>query len=194
MLFHRHWMTFLLSLIVLPLLSGNEPTKVPQHVFAAPTPPPHFAAVRSFFETRLTPMSEAEITAATRTVLVESERAALDPQLVLALIQVESSGNPRALSHMGAMGLMQVRPETAEPIARDLGIEGMSAQALYDPTTNIRIGVHYLRELINRFGSVDTALTAYNCGPTRVARNLRRGKMMPQKYRRSVNRIYRTII
>lgn len=137
-------------------------------------------------------MNEAEITAATRTVLLASERAQLDPRLVIALIQVESSGNPRALSRVGAMGLMQLRPATARPIADELGIAWTGDELLFDPTSNIRIGVHYLSELIARFGRIDTALAAYNSGPTRVARHLRRGRGVPSRYSRSVNRIYRS--
>ncbi len=87
----------------------------------------------------------------------------LDPRLVKAVVQVESGYNPRALSKAGAMGLMQLMPETA----RDLAVANP-----YDPDENLRGGTAYLRQLLDRFkGSVELALAAYNAGPEPVERH-----------------------
>jgi len=86
----------------------------------------------------------------------------LDPTLVRAVIQVESGYNPRALSRKGAMGLMQLMPSTAALLAVD---------DPWNPVENIRGGVAYLRSMLDRFGSRELALAAYNAGPEAVARH-----------------------
>ena len=86
----------------------------------------------------------------------------LDPQLVRAVIEVESSFNRRAVSSKGAQGLMQLMPETA----RALGVRNA-----FDPVENVHGGTRYLRRLIDRFdGSLELGLASYNAGPEAVDR------------------------
>lgn len=90
-------------------------------------------------------------------------RHGVDPRLVAALIWVESSGDPRAVSRKGARGLMQLMPETA----RRLGVTD-----ILNPEQNVEGGVRYLREMLDRHGEdLSLALAAYNAGPEAVARH-----------------------
>ncbi|RMF83253.1 MAG: lytic transglycosylase domain-containing protein, partial [Nitrospirae bacterium] len=87
--------------------------------------------------------------------------AGLDPELVHAVVAAESGYDPRAVSPRGAVGLMQLMPETA----RRLGVDDP-----FDPEANLFAGCRYLRALWDRFGDLTLALAAYNAGPDRVAR------------------------
>jgi soluble lytic murein transglycosylase-like protein len=129
-----------------------------------------------------TGLTEAEIQELARTLVAEARSYGLDPRLVLAVMHVESRFYNFAVSPVGAIGLMQVMPATGEELAARLGIRWLGPQTLFEPTTNVRMGVAYLRELSDRYGSLPMALAAYNWGPGRIDRRLRLGAAVPEEY------------
>jgi soluble lytic murein transglycosylase len=89
----------------------------------------------------------------------------LDPYLVAAVVKAESNFRPEAVSRAGAVGLMQVMPETANWIAQREDWAGPDEPRLEDPRENLELGTYYLAYLISMFDAdVGTALAAYNAG------------------------------
>ncbi|MBJ3764567.1 lytic transglycosylase domain-containing protein [Maribius pontilimi] len=97
---------------------------------------------------------------------------------IRAVMQVESAGDPRAVSSAGAMGLMQIMPATWNDLRDQLDL-GTNA---FDPRDNVLAGTAYLRMMHDRFGSPGF-LAAYNAGPERYADHLRTGRQLPRETR-----------
>ena len=124
------------------------------------------------------------------TIVREARAQGLEPHLVAAVIEVESAGRPQAVSHVGALGLMQILPETGRELAQKHGVPWSGPQTLFDPAINVKLGAAYLRELTNRYGDVSIALAAYNWGPGVIDRRLREGTKLPSEYIDSVMRAF----
>ena len=92
----------------------------------------------------------------------------LDPALVAAVVYVESRFDPNAKSVAGAIGLMQLLPETAKGIALRTGGDGFVVADLRDPEINVRYGSWYLDHLREMYGDTTLALAAYHAGPGNV--------------------------
>jgi soluble lytic murein transglycosylase len=92
----------------------------------------------------------------------------LDPALLAAVIYQESKFRADAKSNSGAIGLMQLRPETAEGIAIRTGGARFRVSDLYNPEINVRYGSWYLRHLLDKYGDEKDALAAYNAGQRNV--------------------------
>jgi soluble lytic murein transglycosylase len=115
-----------------------------------------------------------------------SQRYGIRPEMILAVIQTESSFVADAISNKGAIGLMQLLPSTAREVAGELEIEWSGDHLLKDPKVNVELGAYYLSKLLDEFEDVDMALSAYNSGPNRVSRLVRRGVEMSGEYSRRV--------
>jgi hypothetical protein len=105
------------------------------------------------------------------TIYDAATRHEIEPDVAFGLVFVESTFRERAVSHVGARGLAQVMPRTAQWLDPTV-----SVRDLYDPETNLELGFRYLRQMIDKYdGDVFKALTAYNRGPGTVDRILKRG-------------------
>ncbi len=106
-----------------------------------------------------------------------AENYGLDPALLAAVIYRESKFDPNAVSSSGAIGLMQLLPDTAKGIAQYTGGAKFRVADLYDPEINVRYGAFYLRRLLRKYdGDVRLALAAYNAGQANVDRWIEEGK------------------
>jgi soluble lytic murein transglycosylase-like protein len=142
------------------------------------------------FPTGLTDNEEAQLT---NLICAESQKYGCDPELVLALIIVESSFYSKATSSKGAKGLMQLRPDVAKVLAKEVGIAWDEDKAIYDPGVNIQLGLYYLSQLILQFKDLKVALAAYNFGPTYIRERIALGMALPTGYAEKVMRKYRRL-
>ncbi|MBB3774021.1 soluble lytic murein transglycosylase-like protein [Angulomicrobium tetraedrale] len=107
-----------------------------------------------------------------------AQRFELPASWIRAVLRAESGGDPRAVSHAGAMGLMQIMPVTWDELRVH---HGLGADA-FDPRDNILAGAAYLRQLHDRYGSIRAMLAAYNAGPARYEASLA-GERLPLETR-----------
>ena len=141
-----------------------------------------------------------------RVVHEQSEFYVCSPELILALIMTESSFRPDVRSKQDARGLMQLLPwvgrgisdELADLLSEEeqdhLGLRYRDDDSLFDPETNIRLGMFYFAQLLDRFdGDLKHAIRAYNAGPTRLERRLREGESVPDAYLRKVMANYQML-
>ena len=126
-------------------------------------------------------------------ILVESRKYGYDPLFLTALIITESSFYNWAKSNQGAHGLMQLKPATAVALASETRLKWKGTSTLYDPKKNIALGAYYLNKMVTRFGDLTLALEAYNQGPSRLSRFLRKGYLPKNRYSRKVLKNYRKI-
>ena len=121
----------------------------------------------------------------------EATRAGVDPLLVAAIVARESSFRSLVVSRAGAVGLMQLRPFVARDLALRTELEWREGETLKRPESNVRLGIDYYREMMQRFdGDPHLALAAYHRGPSRLKRELRRGSFVGSGYARGVLELY----
>jgi soluble lytic murein transglycosylase len=122
-------------------------------------------------------------------IIADNSRSyALDLNLVLAIIKTESNFNAQAVSRKGAIGLMQINPATGQKLARDLGVEWKGEETLRNPFVNARMGIHYFNALLDRYRhDIESAVAAYNFGPSGRVRRMRSGPGVRPEF---VDRVY----
>ncbi len=126
----------------------------------------------------------------TQTLLQQSEQYGFDPIFLMAMIENESSFNPKATGPVGEIGLMQLRPTTAAWIAPKANVQYRKKSQLKDPILNIKLGCAFLAQLREQFDSHSRLyLAAYNMGAKNVERALDR-EIWPKDYPRAVMNRY----
>lgn len=138
-------------------------------------------------------LSKNKLTDAQKRLLTEqiwqiSRSYATDPLLILAVVAQESHGNPNARGRMrsgtfsGALGLMQIKLETAKSMGARFGMRIEREEDLLRPEINVTVGTAYLIRLIAKYGNWKDALVAYNLGHSAVDRLLEQGNPLPTGY------------
>jgi len=127
--------------------------------------------IRTAIELQQTGMSTASRDRLAESIANTSGKHSLDPLLVLAVIQVESRFDHKAVSSAGAQGLMQVQPSVVTALVQQ-GKMLPTGKNIKDPRINVEVGVSYLAYLKDMFGDLKVALTAYNAGPSSVAKKI----------------------
>lgn len=140
----------------------------------------HFISIQS---NRVSIIDQSRYTANFKPIIRKAaKRYGVEPSLIEAIIRVESDFNPYAISRKGALGLMQLMPETA----REIGVTKP-----FNPYQNILAGTYYYRLMLERYGNHRKALYAYNCGPECVEN----GKIPKEskRYANNVIRVYKDL-
>lgn len=123
-------------------------------------------------------------------IIDESLKRGFDPIFLMSVIQGESSFRPDMVGGVGEIGLMQIRPETAEWIAKRFDMKWAGKASLFDPATNVRIGAAFLSYLRDRFDMhAQLYLAAYNMGSRNVDNALEK-KIWPKDYPQHVMKHY----
>jgi len=117
-----------------------------------------------------------------REIIVQSQKHKINPLLVMAFIQTESSFKPDAIGPVGEIGLMQLRYRTAQYVSERYDLEFKNEKELKNPLTNIKLGVAYLAYLKEKYDEVPAHMVpAYNVGPTKLREKLNKNEL-PQAY------------
>ncbi|MFH1223502.1 MAG: lytic transglycosylase domain-containing protein [Pseudomonadota bacterium] len=139
-------------------------------------------------------LSNGQLTTIAREIKKSSDKYKLDPILVVAVIMAESSFDTDAVSPVGAKGLMQLMPSTAEYISKKIGMRYSGDYTLYNIRANIMIGTYYLSQLSSRYkNNPKLYLAAYNCGPQQVDQFLRESNHVPPIYYARILKMYQKL-
>jgi soluble lytic murein transglycosylase-like protein len=185
----RHWVSVALATALLLVVVGPADLIGEDYQLRA-AKERRASQLHSWLAARDGAVGAADVVA--RSILQESEKHSLDPVLVLAVIQIESRFDRKAVSTRGAQGLMQVRGVVVDELIGEGKIPARRHD-LKDPQVNVEIGVSYLAHLVEIFGDLNIALTAYNWGPTRIREKLAANQTIPSQYASKVLRAQRSL-
>lgn len=124
------------------------------------------------------------------TIVAEASDARIDPLFVAAVIKSESTFNKTARSYAGALGLMQLMPDTARYVSKMNSWGWTGTEQLKNPSYNIKLGISYLKYLHGMYnGNKELMLSAYNWGPANVSDAMKNGTAIPGSVREYARKI-----
>lgn len=130
---------------------------------------------------------ESQSDAVLSAIFSSAQKYQVDPLFVVSMIEQESQFDLKALGRQGEIGLLQIKPKTAEWAAKKLGLTLNDASELWDPQVNLNISVAYLKHLQTVFKRLPLShLDAYNRGTGSVLKSQARGEIAPTEYSRSI--------
>jgi soluble lytic murein transglycosylase len=159
-----------------PGSGGSVHRSAPPPVLPAASPQLTAHQLREYLRRSRIPTGHLDLPRLAARIDAAAKANELDPGLLLAVIRVESTFQPYAVSNRGALGLMQILPVTGAELAAELGRRWDGSHTLLEPDLNIDLGARYLRKLLDRFdGDQRAALRAYFVGPTRLEASMAEG-------------------
>jgi soluble lytic murein transglycosylase-like protein len=170
------------SFAVAPPLAAAEAPDAAPILDGSPAEHASLFLAREILNERAPQLDPLQVEGVARAVVKAEQEHGLPALLVLALIEQESHFRPKARGPGGSLGLMQLMPRSARAIAAQHGIPWQGTRTLHDPVKNVHLGVLYLAELREVFGSTDLAMAAYNIGPGALQKRLARGKSCKGPY------------
>ena len=123
-----------------------------------------------------------------------SEKYGLEASLILAVIRCESGFRPDAVSRTGAVGLMQIKFETARLVGKRIGTPIRVERELLRPDVNLLYGTAFLLQMVQRYGSLEKGLIAYNIGPGTLEQKMAARTRLPRRYYNRVLSNYRGLV
>jgi len=170
------------SFAVAPPLAAAEAPDAAPILDGAPAEHASLFLAREVLAERAPELDPLQLEGVARAVVKAEQEHGLPALLVLALIEQESHFRPKARGPGGSLGLMQLMPRSARAVAAQHGIPWQGVRTLHDPVKNVHLGVLYLAQMREVFGSTDLAMAAYNIGPGAVQRRLERGRSCKGPY------------
>jgi hypothetical protein len=147
--------------------------------------------VHEYLTKHMKGVTSEKIAHLSKLVLRLSRRYQFPPGLILSIIRVESGFQPWAVSSQGALGLMQIMPETGAWLAARYGMRWDGPVTLLDEEANLTMGVRYLSYLRDKYGGeLQKVLAAYNCGPAKVDENMAVGRNVAMDYYNKVKHFF----
>jgi len=171
------------SLVLVPVVEKSRPRELMR--------------IYSIVRSHRPDVTETEAWELSEVIWEESSEYGLDPMLVLAVIDVESKFQYRAVSPAGARGIMQILPDVGKSLLQEIGwhrplhSNPFKPEFLDDPVLNIKLGVYYLHDLKKSFRNLTHTLTAYNIGPTETKNRLDNDIELSDEYATLVLAAYR---